>query len=345
MSDIQMRTNRIGRVIAPGQVDFITRAVAEPGPGQVLVKIVSSSICGSDLHIFKGKHPAVALPVTIGHELAGEVIAVGEGVEKVRPGDRVTVEPVIVCGKCPACRHGEYGYCQSISFTYRNGDGAMADYITAFEPYVYPLPDHLSYDGGALIEPLAVATHAVRRAGITLGEKVLVIGGGAVGLLVAALCRRNGATEVAVVDYSSARLKMALELGATTVIHPGEQDVLEVVKALSNGVGMDKTFECVGRETTFVQAMLTLKKNGLATIVGIFEEKEIQIPVTRFITHEIRVQGSQGYCWDFPVALEVCGEIGIEKLITHRFNLEALQQALETSLDRDSGAIKVIIKP
>lgn len=345
MAEKQICTNRIGRVVAPGQVDFITREVPDPGPGQVLIKIVSSSICGSDLHIFKGKHPAVALPVTIGHEFAGDVIAVGDGVETVAPGDRVTVEPVIVCGKCPACRHGEYGYCQNISFTYRNGDGAMAEYITVFEPYVYKLPDHLSYDGGALIEPLAVATHGVRRAGIALGEKVLILGGGAIGLLVAALCRRNGAAEVAVVDFSPARLKMALELGATTVINPGEQDVLKVVGELSDGVGMDKTFECVGRESTFVQAMMALKKNGLATIVGIFEAKEIQIPVTRFITHEIKVQGSQGYCWDFPVALEMCGEIGLEKLITHSFGLDELQQALETSLDRDSGAIKIIIKP
>ena len=345
MAEQKTLMNRIGRVVGPGKVDFILREIPAPGQGQVLIKIVSSSICGSDLHIFKGKHPAVALPVTIGHEFAGEVVAVGPGVAKVAVGDRVTVEPVIVCGKCPACRQGEYGYCEGISFTYRNGDGAMAEYITVLEPYVYKIPGHLSYDGGALIEPLAVATHAVRRAGIKLGEKVLVIGGGAIGILVAALCRINGAAEVAVVDFSEARLQMALELGATTVINPSQTDVLQRVSELTGGVGMDKTFECVGREATFNQALLALKKNGLATVVGIFEEKEIRIPVTRFITHEIKVQGSQGYCWDFPVALEMARRIAIEKLITHRFKLDDLQQALETSLDGGSGAIKIIIKP
>jgi len=108
---------------------------------------VSSAICGSDLHIFKGKHPSAPLPVTIGHEFAGDVVAVGSGVTKVKVGDRVTVEPVIVCGKCLACRSGNYGHCENISFTYRNGDGAMADYITVLEHYVYKLPEHLSYDG------------------------------------------------------------------------------------------------------------------------------------------------------------------------------------------------------
>ncbi|HQA60239.1 MAG: alcohol dehydrogenase catalytic domain-containing protein [Tepidanaerobacteraceae bacterium] len=337
--------NRVGRVIEPGKVDFLLRTVDEPKEQQVVIKIASSAICGSDLHIFKGKHPSAPLPVTIGHEFAGEVVAVGSKVSKVKIGDRVTVEPVIVCGKCRACRTGNYGYCENISFTYRVGDGAMADYITVEEPYVYKLPEHLSYSAGALIEPLAVAVHAVRRADIKLGEKVLVIGAGAIGILVAALCRRRGAAEVAIADFSQKRLNIALELGATMAINPSKQNVYDVVSKITDGVGMDKTFECVGLEATFNQAMMALRKNGLATIVGIFENPNITIPATRFITHEIRVQGSQGYCWDFPIALEMSKEIDLEKLITHTFKLEDLQQALETCLDRDSGALKVIIHP
>ncbi|NLM97814.1 MAG: zinc-binding dehydrogenase, partial [Halanaerobiaceae bacterium] len=297
------------------------------------------------LHIFKGKHPSAPLPVTIGHEFAGDVVAVGSEVKKVKIGDRVTVEPVIVCGKCTACLKGNYGYCENISFTYRIGQGAMTNYITIGEPYVYKLPDHLSYDAGALIEPLSVATHAVRRADIKLGEKVLVIGAGAIGLLVAALCRKRGAAEVVVSDLSEKRLKMALELGATRVVNPSAEDLEKFVYELTDGTGMDKTFECVGLEQTFNQAMMTLRKNGLATVIGIFEQTEITIPVTRFITHEIKVQGSQGYCWDFPIALEMSGEIDLEKLVTHKFRLEELQQALELSLDKNSGAVKVIINP
>lgn len=337
--------NRVGRVVEPGKVDFLERPLGTPASNQVIIKIVSSAICGSDLHIFKGKHPSAPLPVTIGHEFSGDVVAVGNNVRKVKVGDRVTVEPVIVCGQCIACKTGNYGYCENISFTYRMGDGAMADYIKVEEPYVYRLPENLSYDAGALIEPLSVAVHAVRRADIKMGEKVLVIGAGAIGILIAALCRKSGATDVVVADYSQKRLEMALKLGATSAVNPSEKDVCEAVREMTGGIGMDKTFECVGLEATFNQAMMALRKNGTATIIGIFENPNITIPATRFITHEIKVQGSQGYCWDFPIALEMTKEIDIEKLVTHRFKLKDLQRALETCLDRDSGAVKVIIHP
>lgn len=337
---------RVGRVCAPGQVDFFTRVLPDPAPDEVIVRVKASAICGSDLHIFKGKHPSVPLPATIGHEFAGDVAAIGQDVTQVAIGDRVTVEPCIVCGHCDACRHGDYGYCESISFLYRRGDGAMADYVKVKASSLYKLPDHLSYEAGALIEPLAVATHAVRRADIRLGENVLVIGAGAIGTLVAALCRASGAGNVVVVDYSSDRLKLAKELGATHTVNPGEGDKLEeIIKELTGGTGMDKSIECVGRESTFIQAIESLRRNGLATIVGIFEEPMITINAMRFINHEIRVQGAQGYCWDFPIALKMTREIPLEKLITHTFPLEQLQTALETCFDRSAGSMKVVLKP
>lgn len=337
--------NRIGRVYEPGKVDFLEREVDQPKGNEVLIKIVSSSICGSDLHIFKGKHPSAPLPVTIGHEFSGDVIAVGDKVKHVSIGDRVTVEPCIVCGECPACKTGNYGYCENISYTYRMGDGAMANYITIQEPYVYKLPEDMSYDEGALIEPLSVATHAVRRADIKLGEKVIVIGNGTIGILIASLAKLSGASEVVVVGRSENKLKLALEMGATRTINTKEEDIYEVVNLLTNGSGMDKSFECVGLEETFIQSMMSIKKNGLATVIGIFENPNITIPATRFITHEIKVQGSQGYCWDFPVALSVANSIPLEKLITHKFSLNQLQDALETCLDRREEAVKVLIEP
>ena len=160
--------NRIGEVYEPFKVHFLHKPVRPLAPDEVLVKVRASAICGSDLHIARGLHPSAPLPVTIGHEFSGDVVAIGSEVTKAHLGERVTVEPCIVCGKCDACRHGQYGYCEHISFTYRNGDGAMADYVVVKEPYVYELPDYLSYETGALIEPLSVATHAVRRADIRL---------------------------------------------------------------------------------------------------------------------------------------------------------------------------------
>ena len=337
--------NILGQVIAPGEVTFLNREIVDPAAGKIVVEIVASAICGSDLHIFKGKHPSAPLPVTIGHEFSGNVVAIGKGVTTIAVGDKVTVEPVMVCGKCEACRTGTYGYCENISFTYRNGDGAMARYITVEEPYVYKLPDNLSYNAGALIEPLAVAAHAVRRAEVTMGENVVIIGAGAIGLLIAALCKKRGVQNIAVVDFSATRLALAQEYGASLLLNPAEQDVETALNEWTSGKGAEKSFECVGLEATFRQAMMCLRKNGLATIIGIFEQPEITIPATRFITHEIKVQGSQGYCWDFPLAIAMSEEIDLEKLVTHEFPLSELKTALETCLDRDAGAIKIILHP
>ena len=331
--------NRIGRIKEPGKVDFI-----EPGPGKVVIKVIASAICGSDLHIFRGKHPSVKLPVTIGHELSGTVEQAGEGAEHLLH-KRVTLEPCVVCGHCEACRSGDYNFCENISFTYRNGDGSMANYVEADADRVFELPDSLSFEEGCLIEPLSVATHAVRRADIKLGESALVIGAGAIGLFVTALLRAAGAGEVTVCDVTANRLAAASGIGASHTINSRECDFDEEVNKITSGKGFDKTFECVGREQTFAQAMNSLKKNGLMTVVGIFEQPNITINAARFVTHEIKIQGAQGYCRDFPVAIAMSDRLDLKKFITHTFPLSQLQTALETASDPGSGSIKVIVKP
>ncbi len=341
----QLYTSRVGRVVAPGKCDFFERPVYEPQGNQVVIQVRASALCGSDLHIFQGKHPSVTLPCTIGHEFSGDVVATGPDVRRIRIGDRVTVEPCVVCGECEACRTGHYGYCENISFTYRDGNGSMADYVTVKEPSVFLLPDTLSYDAGCLIEPLAVATHAVRRAAVGLHDRVLVLGAGAIGLLIAAVCHISGAAETTAVDYAPARLQQALRLGADHTINPAEESVEAAIQKMTNGRGVDKTFECVGVEATFLQAMTALRKDGLATIVGIYEKPNVTIPASVFVTREIHVQGAQGYCWDFPVALDLAGKIDLPQLITHTFALNELQTALETGMNRGSGSIKIVIHP
>lgn len=337
--------NHIGEVYEPFKVRFLDREITGLEPDQVLVKVRASAICGSDLHIARGLHPSAPLPVTIGHEFSGDVAAVGSAVTKVRVGQRVTVEPSIVCGKCDACRHGEYSYCEHISFTYRNGDGSMAGYVVVKEPYVYELPDYLTYETGALIEPLAVATHAVRRADIRLGETVLIIGAGAIGMMVAAMCRRAGAAEVIIADFSDSRLEMALQVGATVAVNSGRIDLEQEAARLTHGRGVDKSFECVGRESCFNQAIMTLKRDGTASIIGIYEKPQVQFTASRLVTHEIHIQGAQSYCWDFPIAIAAARDLPLEKFVTHTFPLSQPQQALDTALDPKSGSIKVVVKP
>lgn len=337
--------NRVGEVYEPFKTHFLSRSIEGLAPDEVLVKVRASAICGSDLHIARGLHPSAPLPVTIGHEFSGDVAAVGAGVDTVAVGARVTVEPCIVCGKCDACRHGEYSYCEHISFTYRMGDGAMADYVVVKAPYVYELPEGMSYEAGALIEPLSVATHAVRRAKVGLGETVLVVGAGAIGMMVAALCRRCGAARVVIADLSDQRLEAALELGATDGVNSGRQDLAAELDRITGGKGVDKSFECVGRESCFNQAILALKKNGTCTAIGIYEKPMVSFPAGRLITHEIHIQGAQGYCWDFPIAIAAAKDLPIDRFVTHTFALDALQNALETALDPAAGSIKVVVRP
>ena len=232
--------NRLGRVVEAGVVDFVEQEVKQPVGTQILVKIKASCICGSDLHIYRGKHPGVRLPVTIGHEFAGEVMAVGEDAIHFRKGDRVVVEPSVPCGNCDACRHGEYSYCENINFTYRLGDGAMADYFLGKEEFIYPLTDDISYEKGALTEPLAVAVHACKRAGISLGDKVLVIGSGAIGIMITAVCRKLGAREVVVTDLSECRLAMAKMMGATHTLNAAGKDIKQAAREWTEGKGFDK---------------------------------------------------------------------------------------------------------
>lgn len=339
------RVNRVFRVKEAGVIDYIEREVRELQDDEVLIQIKASAICGSDLHIYKDKHPSVKLPCTIGHEFSGVIAETGRAVTNVQAGDRVTLEPSIVCGHCDACRHGEYSFCENISFTYRNGDGAMADYVIGKAVNVYKLPEDLSFEEGSLIEPMSVAVHAVRRADVRIGEKVLIIGAGAIGLLVCAVSRLCGAAEIIVVDYVKHRLEVAKEYGATYVCCPLEDDFQKILDEATGGKGVDKSFECVGREATFNQALSSLKKNGLATIVGIFEHPDIQIDASQFVTKEIKVQGSQSYCWDFPISLRFAKQVDLTKIITHVYPLEDLGKAFETCFDRSSGAIKVVLKP
>src|SRR5512138_382872 len=179
------RACRMAVVTAPGKVEFQERCLPELGARDVLVQIKAAAICGSDLHVFKGLHPSAALPVTVGHEAAGQIIEIGGAVTKHAVGDRVTIEPIITCGTCEFCERGLYHLCTSVSFKYRQGQGAFASFFVASEERVHTLPARISYEEGALVEPLSVALHAVKKSGLRVGETCAIFGAGAIGLLVA----------------------------------------------------------------------------------------------------------------------------------------------------------------
>jgi 2-desacetyl-2-hydroxyethyl bacteriochlorophyllide A dehydrogenase len=338
-------TYPMAMVTVPGRVEFQDHALPQLGPKDVLIQIKAASICGSDLHIFKGRHPSAGLPAAIGHEAAGQIIALGKDASKHAPGDRVTIEPVITCGQCEFCRRGQYHLCLNISFQYRTGQGAFTPYFIANEERVFKLPDNLSYEEGALVEPLSVALHAVKKSGILLGQTSAVFGAGAIGLLVAMLARRASGSRVFVSDINPFRLEKALELGATDGINSLTTDPVETILAKTEHLGVDHSFEAVGLATTLLQALKVIKKGGKSFLLGIFENPDVILPVNLFVQREISLTGSQGYCWDFQDSLVLLegGVVDLKRLITHRLPLDELQQGFELLSDPKMSSIKVII--
>jgi 2-desacetyl-2-hydroxyethyl bacteriochlorophyllide A dehydrogenase len=330
----------------PGKVEFQERKWREPLANEVLIKVKAVSICGSDLHIFKGRHPAAPLPVTIGHEFSGEVIQTGGGVSRVKEGDRVVVEPVIVCGECYFCLRGTYNLCTSLSFEYRQGQGAFTPYFVMDEHWVHKLPEGISFEEGALIEPLAVALHAVKKADIELGQTVAIFGAGPIGLLILLLIKRSGVGEIFVVDVQGHRLKKAEAFGGFEVLNNSKEDSVTRILEMTSQMGVDQSFEAVGLEETLVQSLQVLKKGGMSVIVGLLEDLEARIPANIFIQKEISLIGSQGYCWDFQTALKLVerGDIELKDIISHVLPLSSLQEGFELLLDPAKKAVKVVVK-
>lgn len=333
-------------VTAPGRIEFQERKLPELGNRSVLLKVRAASICGSDLHIFRGKHPGAPLPVALGHEVAGEVLEIGKDVTRVREGDRVVMEPVISCGKCVFCRSGQYNHCPQLSRPHRKGQGGFTPFLVITEEWTHKLPPGISFEIGALAEPLAVAVHAMKRGRARLGQSAAIFGAGAIGLLILHLANVAGIAPTFVVDVRDFRLEKAREFGASYAISASRQEAVGFIHERTDGLGVDRAFEAVGSKETLVDSMKVLKHGGTGIVVGIFEESEIPIPANVMTSREISLVGSRGYCWDFEEALAFLerGAAKLEEIITHRMPMTELQQAFELLSNPKAEAIKVVIQ-
>jgi 2-desacetyl-2-hydroxyethyl bacteriochlorophyllide A dehydrogenase len=332
-------------VRTPGKVEFEDRPVPALTAGKVLIKTRAVSICGSDLHTFKGKHPFAPLPAALGHELAGEIAAVGDQVSCLQVGDRVVLEPVITCGHCEFCLKGVYNLCTRVSFYHRQGQGAFTPYFVADQQRVYKLPDNVTFEEGALVEPLAVAVHAVKKSGIRMGDSVAVIGAGAIGLMILALSRLQGATGIFAVDTQDYRLKMAQDLGARDAFNNIDGKAVEKIIERTGGLGVEVSFEAVGIQLTFVQALQVLKKGGHAVLAGLNAKPEVTLPANIFVQKEISLSGTQGYCHDYQTALALLesGAVDLSPFITHTLSHDALQEGFDLLTSAGHEAVKVVV--
>lgn len=330
----------------------------KPGAGQIKARIKACGICGSDLHEYREgpfiiparPHPLTKReggPVILGHEFSAEVLELGEGVEGFQQGDRVVVNPLLYCGTCHYCRRGQYIMCNKLGTVGFAADGAFAEY-GVFNAYaLHKLPDTVTDDMGALVEPLAVAVHAVNRSRMGVGDAVAVIGAGPIGLLVIQACLAAGAGKVVVVEPVKTRRDMALKTGAAAAFDPTVLDPGKEIAKLTDGLRADVAFDCVGNQASFDTAVKVTGRRATLCVVGL-ALKPIEVPFIRLWGHEKTVTFSSGYEDEFPAAISFLADkrIRVEELVTGRIGLNDLvSRGFETLMHAGEKNIKILVYP
>jgi L-iditol 2-dehydrogenase len=342
---------RAAVLIEPGRVEL--RSVARPqiGPDDVLVAPRAVGICGSDLHLYRHGRigtSVVEAPLVIGHESAGEVVEVGQRVERPRVGDRVVIEPGIACGECRWCHAGDYNLCARVRFLgIPPSDGTMAEVVAAPARFVHGLPDALSWADGAMIEPFAIGLQAVKSAGIEPGASVVVLGAGPIGLMVLQAARIRGATTLIAVDVAERPLAMARQLGATATLDGRSgQALAERVRELTGGDGADHAIEAVGAAATVQVALDLVRRGGTVTLVGIAEQPGIPLDTIKIVRTGLTVRSSFRYAHVHRAALELAaaGRVDLRTFVTHTFPFDHVASAFREVAARKSEVVKAVVE-
>lgn len=320
-----------------GVKDVRVEDIEEPKvlEGTVKVKVKWCGICGSDLHEYLGgpifipvgqPHPLSknVAPVVLGHEFSGEVVEVGEGVSKFKKGDRVIVEPMVVCGECPACKEGKYNLCEKLGFHGLCGSGGgFAEYTVFPQEYIHKIPEGMSYEQAALVEPMAVALHSIRIAKFVTGNTALVLGSGPIGLATIECLKAAGASLVIVLQRKSIRQEYAKRAGADYVLDPNECDIATEVKKLTGGLGVDVAFETTGAKIGLDTGLDSLKFEGTLVVTSIWEG-EVNINPNKLVFTEKKIVGTLAYRHEFPATMAQMndGRIKAEGYITSKVYID-----------------------
>ena len=335
-----MTVNRAAVLVRPSEIAIEERPVPEPGPREVLVEISAVGVCGSDVHYYEhgriGSH-IVRGPLVLGHESAGRVVSVGEEVSRHAVGDRVTLEPGVPCGRCRECRAGRYNLCPDVVFFATPPvDGAFANFVTIHEDFAFALPDSLSDEAGALMEPLSVGIWACRKASVSAGDRVLITGAGPIGLLAMQVALAFGATQVEISDVSEPRLELARRTGATRALQAGVDDPSEA----------DVLVECSGNAMALDAGVRALRPAGVAVVVGMGPGETAEIPLSLIQNREIWVTGTFRYANTYPtaIALAASGRVDLEAIVTGHYPLDETEAALRAGLE-DPANVKAVVHP
>jgi L-iditol 2-dehydrogenase len=343
-------------VLEPNRTEIQEVPTPAPGPNEVLARVRAVSICGTDAHLVRGDYPGfwpLSFPFIPGHEWAGEIAALGPGAERYgwKIGDRVAGTSHDACGVCQKCVEGRYNLCENygVPGLHRqyghNTQGSDATYVVHGVKCIFRLPDGLSFEDGALIDPASIALHVANRGGIQPGDAVAITGGGAIGLLSGDAARARGASRVIVLERVPGRLAKARELGFETV-DTTKGDPVSTVRQMTGGLGPDVVLECAGVPVAVQWALGMLRRGGRCAAVGI-PTVGVDIPMQRLVLDELELVGCRATAGEMRRVMPLVeqGKIRVHDIVTHRFPLTEYDRALATLNDPASGAIKIVILP
>jgi len=342
--------NKAAYMTAIDKMEIREIEMPTPKNGEVLVKLEYVGICGSDVSYFhKGKcgDAVVKGDFILGHECAGTIVGLGEGVTTHKVGDRVALEPGLTCGKCSFCKNGRYNLCADVVFFATPPvQGCNAYYVSFPADMAFILPENISSKEGALIEPLAVGIHTANLGDIKMGDSVLILGAGCIGLVTLLACKAHGATDITVTDIVPKRLEFAKKLGATRVINAAEKNVAEEIDKLTNGAGIEKVIEAAGTPETIALTPHVVKRGGVIVLVGIAAQEEINYNFAKIMFKEARIESIFRYRNIYPQAIAAVsnGSIDISGIVTHEFDFDNIQEAFECVINNPNDIVKAVIK-
>jgi L-iditol 2-dehydrogenase len=329
---------------SPGEIEIRETEIPTPGPGEVLLRIQRIGVCGSDVHVYHGKHPYTGYPVVQGHEFSATLEGLGTGVTGLEPGSKVTSMPQLVCGECAPCRRGDYHICDKLRVQGFQAPGCAQEWWVTSAATIIPLPQTFSFEQGALVEPVSVAVHAVSRAGNLKGRRVAVLGAGPIGNLVAQVARASGAA-VLVTDLSDYRLEIARRCGLPNTSNPAQESLKEASGRIFGADGFEVAFECVGVEPTMTAAIETIQKGGTIVVVGVFGEKP-RVDMGFVQDRELNLRGTLMYKReDYLRAVELIdtGQLVTEPLMSKHFSMDDYLEAYRFIDQQRDKTMKVFI--
>lgn len=332
-----------------GEIITEERPTPRPGPDEVLVAVTAVGVCGSDVHYYRHGRIGdfvVRAPLVLGHEAGGVVVEVGANVPADRVGQRVSIEPGVPCGRCAECRQGRYNLCPDVRFFATPPiDGAFCQYVVVPADFAYPVPDTVSDDAAALMEPLSVGIWACRKAGVGTGNRVLVAGAGPIGLVVTQVARAFGATEVVVSDLAESRLAAARRLGATATVPAGDP-IDGALSPTRDGAPpeFDAFIDCSGAAPAVAAGIRAVRRAGRVVLVGMGAD-EVPVPVSVVQTRELTLTGTFRYANTWPQAIDLvtAGLVDLDAIVTGHFPLDQVEQALAATAQPNH--IKAVVNP